>query len=117
MLCLCQEHVELEAETSGDAEGASGGRESKPHRLERHLQQGPGGVLGRLQPAGVRDAATALPWRWCLQPAAGVPRGQGTVLPRGEVGSARCPRSDGCGPFLEVLWLAQGVAVQHSKAS
>ena len=81
MLRLCQEHVEPEAETSGDAEGASGGRESKPQRLERHLQQGPGGVLGRLQPAGVRDAATALPWRWCLQPAAGGPARPGHSPP------------------------------------
>lgn len=50
-------------------------------------------------------------------PRLGVLRGQGTVLPRGEVGSARCPRSDGCSPFLEVLWQAQGGAVQHSEAS
>ena len=91
MLCLCQEHVELEAETSGDAEGASGGRESKPHRLERHLQQGPGGVLGRLQPAGVRDTATALPWRWCLQPAAGGPARPGHSPPARRGGQRPVP--------------------------
>ena len=100
----------------GGAQGASGRKESGPHHLDSGVyswdRAGSWGAPG-LPGSGTQR----LPRCGVCSPWLGVPSSRGTVLPRGEVGRARCPRSDGCSPFLEVLWQAQGGAAQHREAS